>query len=90
MLAPDRKKAVTLIIGSMKPDFVQRMGDASNNGVRMPEESASDYSMAMEDCGRKIMSALERKDVKAFVNYMSELVYMCDEQEDASEGAMDM
>lgn len=85
MLSPDRKKAVTLIIGGMKPDFVQRMGEPSNNGVRMPEKEQSDYSLALRDAGRKIMSALERKDVEMFVSYMKEFMYMCDEQEDMNE-----
>lgn len=69
MMMPDRKKAVTLIISSM-----------SGDGVSMETKEEDDYSLAFKDAGQKIISALERKDVDSFVDYMKELIFMCQEQ----------
>lgn len=85
MLMPggNRKKAITLIINSMKPDRRERMGGGRESGVFMPEEPESDYELALMDAGRKVISALEQKDVRGFVDYMKEMIYMC--QEDSND-----
>lgn len=74
-----KKRAVTLILGSMKPDFVQRMGEKSMGSEYMETTENDDYTLALKDAGRKVMDALDSRDVGAFVDYMKELIYLCDE-----------
>jgi hypothetical protein len=92
MLMPNKKKAVTLIIGGMKPDFVQKMGDRSfAEGPKPAEEEETDYSLALKDASRKIISAIHEKDEASFADYMKEFIYMCqhDQEEPMDDEYMD-
>lgn len=73
LMPGSRKRAVTLILGSAGP----------SEDV-YPKGPESDKELALMDAGQKVLTAMERKDVKAFVDYMKELVYLC-EDEDESE-----
>ena len=72
LLLPNKKKAITLIIGSMGRNEAHK----TDNGVHMPDEEKTDYSMAAEDAGRKVMDALSENNLPKFISYMKELVYI--------------
>ncbi len=82
MLFPDKKRAATTIIASMKPDYVESIGDKHPFERKWESEKDEDYSTALEDAGKKVMAAIERKDVKGFVDYLKELLYLCEESEE--------
>lgn len=77
---PDRKKAVTLIVGNMKPT---KMRDGSPDTMAEPRDE--DFEMAIRDAARKIIDAVNYKDVESFVTYMKELIYMCGEDQQPEE-----
>ncbi len=82
MMFPEKKNAARLIISNMKPDFVEKFDDRSPiERLREQEGPDEDYSTALEDAGRKVMAAIERKDVKDFVSYVKELIYLCREDD---------
>lgn len=83
LMPSSKKKAITLIVGGMKPDFVQKMGDRSFSDSPMPtEKEESDYSLALKDASRKMMTAIQEKDEAAFADYLKEFIYMCQHEEE--------
>lgn len=85
MMMPSRKKAVTLIVSGMKPDFEHKSGDRSPSVSPFKEDEEDDYSLAYKDASRKILSAIERKDLDDLATYMKEFVYMCQEDQESEE-----
>ena len=66
MLAPDRKKAVTVIVAGL--------GDSDDG----PTESDHDY--ALKACATKVMECVERKDCEGFCEYMKDFIEMCSDK----------
>ena len=78
MLLAPKKKLATIIVGSMKPDFVQKMGEKREDkpidlDSKSEEKSDDPKVYAME----KFTDALSAKDHKKMAEALKEFVVMC-------------
>lgn len=70
LMMPERKKAVTVIVGSL------------GEGAVGPEQGEDDYSFAKKMCALKLMKAMKEENVGEFAEYMSEFISMCQHNSD--------
>lgn len=87
MIHPDKLKAALLLVGKPK-------GKGAEEGPEEDESSESEGSYDGSDCASRMYDALEKKDKKAFVAAVKELVAedkeadkKQHEEEDSEEGS---
>lgn len=71
----DPKKAAATIVSSNK--------DGAKEEKAKPE---NEYSVGIEQSGKKLMDAVKLNDVKKFVSEMKNFIYMCNMEEMDMEG----
>jgi hypothetical protein len=91
LLMPNRKKAATMIIASMKgapkssahPDFVQRLGEDSNTGsYKTGEDDDKDADMGLESAMEEFLSAVEAKDAAGMARALKDFWTMLEDGEE--------
>lgn len=86
LLMPNKKKIATLIVSGMKPDFVQKMGEKSEEKpFDMPESEGEVGSIGLVSSAEKIMAAIKEGKPTQLVSALKEFYAMCEEKEDEGE-----
>lgn len=78
MMLPN-KKVSSIIVGKIsKPGKEEKMEEKESEMPEIEEESntESDYSMAMEDAAKSLISAMESKDAKKFATHLMDFLDM--------------
>lgn len=78
MLLDNKKKMASIIVAKLK-------GDGEYGQSEVKEGPEQDNSMAMEACGKKMLSAIEGKDAKSLVSALKEMLDMVEVEEEKSE-----
>lgn len=85
LMGPDRKKHVaTIIVGGSKPDFVQKIGDKSEQPeIDMPKycDDMGDADAAVMAAMQKFVEAMEANDTQAMAQCFKDAVVACVEAE---------
>lgn len=88
LLNPNRKKHIaTIIVGGMKPDYVQKMGEKSEHPeMDMPEYEGDmgDAEAALVSAMQKFAEAMEAKDAQAMAGCLKDAVHICMKAEEES------
>ncbi len=73
MMLPNKKKAISILVEKIKKPQVEE----SQPEMETTEyDVQKDYKMAMEDAAKKMISAVEAKDEKMFLQHLMNLLDM--------------
>lgn len=79
LLMPNKKKIATLIVSGAKPDYVQKMGEKSEDKpIDMSQaESDDEYGIGLEASAEKMISAFKAGSAASLVSALKEFMEMC-------------
>lgn len=83
LLGPDRKKMASVIVGGMKPGYIQGVDEKSKDApVKMGEGSDEDLNPKAV-AAKAVLKAIKSDDPKRLAAAMSELISMCSGSEES-------
>lgn len=77
-ILPNKKKMGAVIMAKMS-------GDGMKDEFSQGPETQLDSSYAYEDAAKRMITAIESKDIKALVNSMKDIFMLCELEEDQTE-----
>lgn len=79
LMGNDRKKVVSIIVGSLSPSYTSKDGGEMKGEYKTPDSEAE---AAQVECAEELMAAVKDGDAKAFVKAFKDLCVLCDGEGD--------